>query len=86
MGELIFGYSLVQATGAASRGLTLATHLSLTWILVQWWAHSSLHQSIGEDMGALLGIEYGFHVTIMLASLIIINFFVTVLRERRAMA
>ena len=80
---LVFGYPLVKAVGTASRSLTLAAHLSITWVLIQWWAHGSLHISVGLDLSGLLAIEYGFHVTIMIASLIMVYFFLTVLRQER---
>ena len=82
---LIFGYPLIRAIGSASRGLTLATYLSLSWVLLQWWPHDSLHISLGEDLdlGKILAIDYIFHVTIMIASLIGVAFFVTIMRQAR---
>ena len=79
---LIFGYPLVQAMLPASRGLTLAAYLSIAWLLVSWWPHDSLHIANGVNMGGLLAIEYGFHVTLMIAGVILAYFFLNVLRGR----
>jgi hypothetical protein len=35
-------------------------------------------------MSGLLAIEYGFHVTVMVAGVILVYFFLNVLRGRRA--
>jgi hypothetical protein len=77
---LLFGYSLVSAIGCASRSLTRAAHLSIGWVLVSWWLHDSLHMVIGMEPGGLLAIEYGFHVTLMMAGLTVAYFFVDALR------
>lgn len=79
---LIFGYPLVAVIGISSRGLTFAAYLSLAWVLGNWWAHDSLHQHHGFDLVPLLGIEYGFHVTMMIAGAILAVFFVKALSQR----
>jgi hypothetical protein len=81
---LLFGYPLVSAIGCASRGLARAAHLAIGWILVSWWLHDSLHMVAGMELGALLGIEYGFHVTVMIAGLVVAYFFIDALRGSEA--
>ena len=83
---LFFGSSLVRAVGGASAGLTRAAHLSLCWLFIQWWPHSNMHIVAGDDLGRILLIDYIFHVTIMAGSLILLGFFLAVVRERRAEA
>lgn len=80
---LLFGFPLVEAVGQASRGLARAAQLSIAWLLGSWWAHDSLHMHVGHDLGALLGLEYGFHVTLMLAGTILAIFFLKALDRRR---
>ena len=77
---LLFGYPLVSNVGGASRRLTRAAHLAIGWVLVSWWLHDNLHMVIGMEPGGLLGIEYGFHVTLMIAGLILAAFFIEALR------
>lgn len=79
---LIFGYSLMQNTLAASRRLTLAAHLAISWLLFSWWPHDSLHAAVGTNLNGLLAIEYGFHVTLMATGVILAFFFLAVLRQR----
>jgi len=77
---LAYGYPVLRSMGRASVGLTRATHLSIVWILAQWWAHDSLHIHNGPDLGGLLVIDYVFHLPIMVASLVVLVFFLRVTR------
>lgn len=81
---LIFGYPLVRTVLPAASGLTLATYLSIAWLLISWWPHDSLHLTNGTNMSGLLAIEYGFHFTIMVVGVILVYFFLNVLRGRQA--
>ena len=72
---LLYGFPLARAVSVASPGLTRAVHLAITWLLVNWWAHDSQHTHFGmHNVNALLGIEYGFHFTIILSGLILLSF------------
>lgn len=79
---LIFGYPLVAAIGTTSKGLTFAAYLAIVWLLGNWWAHDSLHIHHGPELVPLLSIEYGFHVTLMIAGTILAVFFVKTLNQR----
>ena len=81
---LVFGYPVVRAISPASAGLTRAAHVSIGWLLSNWWPHDSLHIHNGMNMGGLLGIEYGFHITLMIAGVILARFFLTLLRRQPA--
>lgn len=83
---LLFGYPLVSAIGCASQGLTRATHLAIGWLLITWWLHDSLHMVVGMDPGGMLALEYGFHVTLMAAGLIVAYFFVDAMRGAQTAA
>lgn len=83
---LFFGSSLVRAVGGASAGLTRAAHLSLSWLFIQWWPHDNMHMAAGNDLGRILLIDYIFHVSVMVASLVLLGFFLAMVRERRAEA
>lgn len=77
---LAFGYPVLRSMGRVSARLTRATHLSIVWILAQWWAHDSLHIHNGPDVGGLLVIDYVFHLPIMAASLVVLTFLLRVAR------
>ena len=79
---LIFGYPLVAAIGTTPKGLTFAAYLAIVWLLGNWWAHDSLHTHHGAELVPLLGIEYGFHVPLMIAGAILAVLFVKVLIQR----
>jgi hypothetical protein len=78
---LVFGYPLVRAISPASHGLTRAAHLSIAWLLANWYPHDSLHIHNGMDLGGLLAIEYAFHITLMIAGVVLARFFMILLRR-----
>jgi hypothetical protein len=80
---LLFGYPWVRAAGPAPTPLARLAHLSIAWVLINWWSHDSFHIANGLDLGGLLTIEYAYHVTLMTAGVIAAAWFVTVLREQR---
>ncbi len=79
---LIFGYPLMQTVLPASKGLTLAAHFSIAWLLFSWWPHDSLHVANGLNLNGLLAIEYVFHVTLMVAGVILAYFLLALVRQR----
>lgn len=72
---LVFGASMVKQF-KVSPGLARAAHLSISWVMINWWAHDSLHLHNGMELSGLLKIEYGFHITLILAGIILARFFV----------
>lgn len=79
---VIFGYPLVRNAMPASKGLTLATYLSIAWLLVSWWPHDSLHFATGFNLNALIALEYAFHVSLMVTGAVLAYFFFALLRQR----
>lgn len=77
---LLFGYSTMKATTSVGEPLTRAAHLAIAWLLMNWWAHDSLHVHNGMYLNGLLGIEYAFHVTLILSGLILVRFFLAVVQ------
>lgn len=80
---LIFCYPMVRALAPASTALTRAAHISIAWLLFNWWPHDSLHIFNGMNLGGLLAIEYGFHITLMIAGAVLAYFFLTLLQQPR---
>ena len=77
---LLFGYATMKANTAVTEPLTRAAHLSIAWLLMNWWAHDSLHIHNGMYLNGLLKIEYGFHVTLIISGLILARFFLGVVQ------
>jgi hypothetical protein len=53
---------------------------------VNWWPHGNLHRIVGFRWEDLIKIEYGFHVTLVVAGAIVTLFFVGVLQAGRPAA
>ena len=77
---LLFGYSTLKANTSVTEPMTGAAHLATAWLLMNWWAHDSLHQHNGMHLNGLLRIDYGFHVTLIISGLIVAWFFLAVVR------
>jgi hypothetical protein len=76
---LLFGFApLRRAVGATWRAW--AIYLNVGWFLVSWWPHDNLHIHNGDDLQGLLYIEYGFHVTLMLAGIVLAYSLLTMLK------
>ncbi len=69
--SLSIGYALafllVNWKRAKEQGKKLV-HVALFWLIGSWWVHDGLHRMNGHDLGGLLKIEYGFHVTLIIAA------------------
>lgn len=48
-----------------------AVFVSLVWLIISWWPHDNFHMANGLNMQGLLYIEYGFHVTLIIAGIIV---------------
>lgn len=79
---LILGRKWVQAIGTVSKSLANWAHLAIVWVMGNWWAHDSLHIHNGMNLQGLLYIEYGFHVTLMAAGVILAIFWYRVMQEK----
>jgi hypothetical protein len=77
---LIFGYPTLSTNASVSAPLTRGAHLSIVWLLSNWWAHDSLHLHNALELNGLLSIEYGFHVTLIVGGLILVRYFMATSR------
>ena len=77
---LLFGFAPLRRALGGSGWRTWAAYLSIGWFLVSWWPHDNMHIHNGENMQRLLYIEYGFHVTLMAAGLVLAYSLLTMLR------
>jgi hypothetical protein len=77
---LIFGFPLIARTGV-NASAAWGGYLGIAWSLVNWWAHDGFHRVNGLRFTGLLGIEYGFHVTLILGGLLSVYFFLSVARS-----
>jgi hypothetical protein len=82
---LLFGRRWVGSMGVAP-GLSIATYISIAWLLVNWWPHDNLHRVVGFEWSRFLLIEYGFHLPLLLAGAVSAWFFVSLTRRESAIA
>jgi hypothetical protein len=81
---LLFGFHPLLRLVRGSRLRAWAMYLSVGWFLVSWWPHDNLHLHIGFDLQGLLYIEYGFHVTLIIAALVLAFSLLTMLKPGEA--
>lgn len=74
---LLLGWPMVSKVTGKSKTLNTLVFLSIGWYLINWWFHDNLHIHNGMNLQGLLYIEYGFHVTMIVAGVILAYFFVT---------
>lgn len=76
---LIFGFPVVKHAEQFGR-LTLLAYLSVGWYLVCWLAYQGVDFAAGHDLvlgsaGYVLALGYSFHLTLMLAAVVLALFF-----------
>ena len=80
---MLFGRKLFAAGRPAV--LSRASFLSIWWLLVNWWPHSNFHR-VSNGWASLAVIDYFFHATVIVATCVVALFFLSVMRERQAVA
>src|SRR3989344_4945141 len=78
---IVFGWPLFKQASRSYSPITKAMFVSIAWLLVSWWPHDNLHASNGMNLQGLLFIEYVFHLTLMIAVLIIANGFFKMIKQ-----
>jgi hypothetical protein len=81
---LTLGLPVVRRVSEGSRARAWAAYLSIGWLLVSWWPHDNLHMHVGEDPQSLLYLTYGFHLTLLLAGLVLALSFLSTIRQQSA--
>lgn len=77
---IVFGSGII-ARSRQPLWLTYAAYAAIAWLLVSWWPHDNLHRvTLTGNWTGLLRIEYGFHLTLMVAAVVLAVFFFRVLR------
>lgn len=50
---------------------------SIAWLIGSWWVHDNLHRVNGDNLQGLIYIEYAFHVTLIVAAMLVARFFIS---------
>ncbi|MEK6967358.1 MAG: hypothetical protein AABX51_01875 [Nanoarchaeota archaeon] len=48
-----------------------ALYAAISWLLVSWWPHDNFHINNGLNTTGLLLIDYSFHLTLIIASVVV---------------
>ena len=65
---LIFGWNFLKGKSM----MEWLAFLSTAWLLVSWWPHDNLHRTTAMgDYWGLIRLEWGFHVTLVIAGAIV---------------
>jgi hypothetical protein len=78
---LAFGWPVVRYATDIARVPAWPLFVALGWLLVSWWPHNNLHLSVGGDLSGVLAIEYAFHVSMYVAGLIVVWFFLAAMQH-----
>ena len=78
---IFYAWPFVKKASGAAKGRTVAMFIALSWLLLSWWPHDNFHIHNGMDMQGLLYIEYGFHLTLVIASLLVADFIYKTLKS-----
>ena len=79
---IIFVGPMIKLVPTEWRTKAWWSFMALTWLLVSWWPHDNLHQHNGMNLQGLLYIEYGFHLTLIIAGFILAYSFATFLKKK----
>lgn len=69
---LLYAWPWVKRIHGESYRHALGMYLATGWLLVNWVPHENLHIHNGMDMQGLLYIEFGFHVTLIAAGMVLV--------------
>jgi hypothetical protein len=66
-----YGLPLVRRVAGGSGARTWITFIATAWLLISWWPHDNMHKHNGMDLDGLLMIEYLFHLSMMVAGVVL---------------
>ncbi|OGC58292.1 hypothetical protein A3A70_03325 [candidate division WWE3 bacterium RIFCSPLOWO2_01_FULL_42_11] len=68
---LMKGRPLIERLTEGSKLRGQLMYFSIAWQLMSWLPHDGFHRSIGMDITGLLFLEYAFHLTLIMSSMVI---------------
>jgi hypothetical protein len=79
---LIIAFPYLKKVPKEAKTRTYLAFISLIWLLVSWWPHDNFHRMNGMNMEGLIFIEYGFHLTLIIASIILSYYFIKTIKKK----
>ena len=68
---LVLAWPLTKRVPKDMRRTATVLYFAIGWYLISWWPHDNMHMSNGENMWRLIVIEYLFHVTLIVAAIVV---------------
>ena len=78
---VLFGGPVVRSAARAAGLRGWPVFVSLAWTLLSWWPHDGFHRaSPAGDLNAVLRIDYAFHLTLIVAAVVVAHFCLATVR------
>lgn len=81
---IVYGWQRVKAATRDNMRTARTMYVSLAWLAVSWWPHDNLHIHNALDVDGLIGIDYAFHLTVILAGLMLAYSFFALFKAAEA--
>ncbi len=78
---LVLGSKRVKRYNQYHKG-TIPAFIALLWLLISWWPHDNIHIHNGMNLQGLIYIDYGFHLTLIIASFVLANWFFRTIKTK----
>ena len=78
---LVLGTKRVKKYNQSNKG-TIPAYIALLWLLLSWWPHDNIHIHNGMNLQGLIYIDYGFHLTLIIASFILTSWFFRTIKTK----
>jgi hypothetical protein len=78
---LLLGWPLVRKVAHGSKLAAWSLYIGAAWYMISWWPHDRFHMSMEHgDYWMLIKLEYGFHVTLIIAGALIAYAFFDIMK------
>jgi len=79
---IAYGWPLIKKVAGKKKILAGTMYIAISWLLVTWWPHDNMHIHNAMNIDGLIVIEYLFHVTLMIAAVVLAYGYFSLLSEK----
>lgn len=83
---LVWGWPLFKWLPLRTRKEKTAVFVSTVWLFASWWPHIGFHISAGDNLWMLIAIDYTFHLTVIIASLVILRALISIAKRSQTVS
>ncbi len=77
---IFYGWPRIKAASGEAMMAARSMYFSVAWLTVSWWPHDNLHIHNALNVDGLIVIDYAFHLTLILAGLVLVYSFFALFR------